>query len=86
MHPAFYLDQANRALDRNVRLGPWIHVSSTVRHLGAARVGETLQTRARVRSLFERKGREFVELDLAVLARGSGRPLAHVLHTAIYRL
>jgi acyl dehydratase len=86
VHPAFYLDQANRALDRNVRLGPWIHVSSAVRHLGTARVGETLQTRARVRSLFERKGREFVELDLAVLARGSGRPLAHVLHTAIYRL
>jgi hypothetical protein len=86
VHPAFYLDQANRALDRNVRMGPWIHVSSIVRHLAAARVGETLQTRARVRSLFQRKGRDFVELDLAVLARGTGRPLAHVLHTAIYHL
>ncbi len=86
VHPAFYLDQANRALDRNVRLGPWIHVSSSVRHLAAARVGERLQTRGRVRSLFEKKGREFVELDLAILARGSSRPLAHILHTAIYRL
>src|SRR5262249_8299277 len=31
VHPAFYLDQANRALDRNVRVGPWIHVESRVR-------------------------------------------------------
>ena len=86
VHPAFYLDQANRALDRNVRMGPWIHVSSVVRHLGGARVGETLATRGRVRSLFERKGREMVELDLAILAGPRARPVAHVLHTAIYRL
>jgi len=59
-------------------------VSSTVRHLAAARMGARLETRGRVRSLFEKKGREFAELDLAILA--SGRPVAHVLHTAIYRL
>ena len=84
VHPAFYLDQANRAFDQNVRLGPWVHVSSTVRHLGPARVGDRLQTRGRVRSLFEKKGREFAELDLVILA--NGRPVAHVLHTAIYKL
>ncbi len=39
IHPAFYLDQANRALDRNVRLGLWIHAASRVRHLGGARIG-----------------------------------------------
>lgn len=85
VHPAFFLDQANRALDRNVRLGPWIHVSSTIQHLGGARVGQTLETRGRVRALFERKGREYVKLDLLIMA-GGGRPVAHVLHTAIYRL
>ena len=60
-----------------------------MRHLGGARVGETLATRGRVRSLFEKKGREFVEADLAVLAietGGRARPVAHVLHTAIYRM
>lgn len=86
VHPAFYLDQANRALDRNVRLGPWIHVGSRVRHLAGARVGERLATRGRVRSLWEKKGREYVELDLAIVAGASARPVAHVLHTAIYRL
>lgn len=84
VHPAFFLDQANRALDRNVRLGPWVHVESRIRHLGGARVGETLETRGRVRSLYEKKGRQYVELDLVVLA--GARPAAHVLHTAIYQL
>jgi acyl dehydratase len=86
VHPAFFLDQANKALSLNVRLGPWIHVGSVVRHLGGARVGETLATRGRVRSLFEKKGREFVELDLVVVAGDRPRPVAHILHTAIYQL
>ena len=84
VHPAFYLDQANKALSQNVRLGPWIHVGSVIQHFSPARVGETLATRGRVRSLFEKKGREFVELDLLVSA--GERPVAHVLHTAIYRM
>jgi acyl dehydratase len=86
VHPAFFLDQANKALRQNVRLGPWIHVGSVVRHLGGARLGETLATRGRVRSVFEKKGREFVELDLVVVAGERARPVAHILHTAIYRL
>ena len=85
VHPAFYLDQANRALDRNVRVSPWIHVESQGQHLGIVRVGERLETRARVKNLFEGKGHEFVELDLLLLAEGS-RPVASVRHTAIYRL
>jgi hypothetical protein len=86
IHPAFYLDQSNRALRQNVRVGPWIHVGSVIRHLGGARVGETLATRGRVRSVFEKKGREFVELDLAIVAGPRPRAVAHILHTAIFKL
>lgn len=85
IHPAFYLQQANRALSQNVKLGPWIHVASAVRHLGPARVGDTLETRGKVRSVYDKKGRDYVELELVVLA-GERRPIAHVLHTAIYHL
>jgi len=84
VHPGFYLEQANRALDRNVAMGPWIHVGSVVRHLGGARIGDQLSTRGKVRSVFEKRGREFVELDLVIVAGAT--PVAHVLHTAIYRL
>lgn len=85
VHPAFFLQQANKALSQNVLLGPWIHVGSVVRHFGGARVGETLSTRGKVRSLTEKKGREMVELDLLLLA-DAARPVAHVYHSAIYRL
>ncbi len=86
VHPAFFLDQANRAVDRNVVVGPWIHTASRVRHLGVARIGERLETRGRIRSLWEKKGREYLELDLLVVAGPRARPVAHVVHTAIYRL
>lgn len=86
VHPGFLLEQGNRAVDRNVTMGPWIHVGSAVRHLGGARLGERLATRGRVRSLFEKKGREFVELELVIVAGERARPVASLLHTAIYRL
>jgi len=84
-HPGLYLHEANRALSRNVIVSPWIHVESEGQHLGALRIGERLETRARVGSLFERKGHEFVELDLLLLADGK-RPVAHIRHKAIYQL
>lgn len=84
-HPALYLDQANRALDRNVRGSPWVHVESHGQHLGVTRVGEHLFTRGKIKRLFERKGHEFVELDLLLVANGSW-PVASIRHVAIYQL
>jgi acyl dehydratase len=84
-HPGLYLAEANRALSRNVLVSPWIHVESEGQHLGPLAVGERLDTRARVGRLFEKKGHEFVELDLLLLAEGR-RPVARIRHVAIYRL
>ena len=84
VHPAFFTHMGNRCLRSNVVIGPWIHIGSVVRHLGGARLNGSLAARARVRSLWDKKGRDFVELDIAILA--NGRPVAHVLHSAIYRL
>ncbi len=85
IHPAFYLDQGNRAVDQNVRLGPWIHAGSEVRHLSPALAGARITTRGRVRRVFEKKGNEFVELDLLLVA-DDARPVARLRHVAIYRL
>jgi acyl dehydratase len=84
-HPGQLLQQANRALSENVALGPWVHVESQVAHCGLARVGDRLTTRGRVARVFEKKGHEFVELDLLVVA-DEGRPILQVRHLAIYRL
>jgi acyl dehydratase len=85
LHPALLLRQANRALSENVTLGPWIHVSSDVAHCDVARAGERLETRGRIARVFERKGRDWVDLDLLVVA-GGARPVARIHHTAIYRM
>jgi hypothetical protein len=84
-HPGIYLEQANRALDRNVRVSPWIHVESHGQHLSVAHVRERLETRARIKHLFQGRGHEFVELDLLLLAEGA-RAVASIRHVAIYQL
>ncbi len=83
-HPALLLGLANQVLVQNVVLGPWIHTASEVTHYSLARYGDTITLRSRVAECFERKGHEFVVLDLLVVAE-PGRPVQHVRHTAIYK-
>ena len=84
VHPGTVLRMANFALLKNVLLGPWIHAGSVIQNFSAARVGETLTARSRVAANYERKGHLFVELNVLVLG-DAARPVAQVLHTAIYR-
>ena len=83
LHPGMILRTCNWALTHSVALGPWIHVGSRIRHLAAGLVGETLSVRARVAANYQRKGHGFVELDALVVA--GSRPLAQIVHTAIWR-
>ena len=83
-HPGILLRLCNSALRENVVLPPWIHVGSTMRHLSVARVGEALSARTRVVANYDKKGHRLVDMDCLLLA--GERPVAHVLHTAIYRL
>ena len=79
------LTLANHLLMQNVKLGPWLHVASEIRHFGLARGGDRLSVRGRVAERFERKGHRFVVLDIAVVA-GIDRLVEQVRHTAIYEL
>ena len=83
VHPGNILRMCNFALFRNVKMGPWIHVGSKVQNLGLARAGEPLSARSRVLANYEKKGHRFVDMDVLVLS--GERPVAHVLHTAIYQ-
>lgn len=82
-HPGWLLRHANRVLASNVRLGPWIHVESHVRHHDVLREHEPLETHAVVTREWASKGHRFVALDVDLVA--DGRRVAHVGHTAIYR-
>ncbi len=83
VHPGLILRLGNWALWHNVVLGPWIHVGSRVQNFSAARIGQELTVFGRVTGNDVRKGHKFVDLDL--LVRADGIPVARIAHTAIYR-
>jgi acyl dehydratase len=83
-HPAILLSLANEILISNYILGPWIHSSSEIRNANPARDGENLHVRGKIIDAYERKGHEFVVLDVAIL---SGDALiTRFRHTAIWKL
>lgn len=83
-HPGWLILLANLALSNNVALGPWIHVSSDMRFLSSVRAGERVSALSRVADCFERKGNRFVDLDVVLVAGEADRPVASVVHRAIY--
>jgi acyl dehydratase len=83
-HPFTLLSLANQILVRNYKLGPWIHAASDLINWSAARDGEEISARGRTADCFERKGHEFVVLDLLLVAENA-RIVQQVRHTAIYR-
>jgi len=83
VHPGLILRMGNWVLGTNVKLGPWIHVGSAVRHFATGTVGDAITGRAQVVANYTHKGHKFVELDVLVLAN-EVKPLARIRHTAIY--
>ena len=81
-HPGALIRAANSVLSSSVRLGPWIHVASATRLLGLVHDGDVVTTYGRVVERFERKGHQFVELDVCSMV--GDRPVMAVRHTAIY--
>ena len=82
-HPGWLLRTANFVLAANVKLGPWIHVSSEVQHNGLVHDRDRVSTRARVSDVFEAKGHKFVTLDVAIVVNEDTQVM-RVGHTAIY--
>lgn len=82
-HPAIILGLANEVLMHNYTLGPWIHASSEVRNASPVRDGEPVQVRAKILDAYERKGHQFIVLDVAILS--AGRLVSRIRHTAIWK-
>jgi acyl dehydratase len=82
-HPGWLIQAANEILSSNVKLGPWIHVSSQATFVTPAIDGDVLTTRGRVVETFERKGHKFVDLDVLVVANDTA-PVMHARHQAIF--
>ena len=63
----------------------WIHTGSRLANYTSARVGDELTVQATVADNYERKGHRLVDLDALIIANGQ-TPVAHIVHTAVYRL
>jgi hypothetical protein len=86
-HPAWLLRQANIIVDQNFAVGPWIHVASEIRNHGLAHNDEPIEVRAQLIDLFEKKGNEYFDLDVVLLADGDpDRLVMRVMHRAIYKM
>jgi acyl dehydratase len=84
VHPGMLLGGANRILSANVVLPAWLHVESEMAHFRAVVFGEPVEVRSRVAEVFEKKGHQFVRLDVAWLSGSETVAVAH--HTAIWQL
>jgi acyl dehydratase len=82
IHSGTILRACNWALTHNAKMGPWIHVGSTIQQLSPGRIGEEVTVRAKVVRNYENKGHKIVELDALVIAGKT--PIARVAHNAIY--
>jgi acyl dehydratase len=85
VHPGWILRACNAVLVDSVVLGPWIHVGSRVQNFDCVHIGEEITARAIVVANTEKKGHQFVDLDVIVVASGE-RVAARVKHVAIWKL
>ena len=83
VHPGILLRQCNRIFSEHFILGPWIHVASDITTYRHCQVGEALEVRGVSVQKFEKKGHEFVVLD--ILIRTAGEAVQRVKHTCIFR-
>jgi acyl dehydratase len=84
-NPAFMLGLTNWALAVNVYLDAWLHLQTEHRFFAPVEPGAGLIAESRIVDLFEKKGHEFVDLDVDVFFE-DGRAAMTARLRAIYRL
>ena len=84
VEPRAVLQFSNEMLVRNFKLGPWIHAGSEIQNYSAVRPGDEISARGRIHDRYQRKGHEFVVVNVMLIANGD-RLAQTVRHTAIYQ-
>jgi hypothetical protein len=82
---AFLLGLTDWAIARNVKLAPWLHLQTWSHQLAPVPFGSELVVEPKVVELFERKGHQFVDLDVAAFDQHE-QPELSARMRCIYRL
>jgi len=84
--PAFVLGLTNWVLAANVAMSAWLHLETDSRFFRAVAPASELAVEAAIADLFERKGHEFVDVDVGVFDTADDAAVAAVRLRAIYQL
>jgi len=85
-NPAFVLGLTNWLLAANVRMSPWLHLETHAQAYRAIEPDTELVAEAAIADLFEKKGHQFVDVDVTVLGRADSRVYSSIRLRAIYQM
>ncbi len=83
---SFLLGCGNWILAGNVYMNPWIHLETRSRNFAAVPRGTSLIAEMQVIDTFEKKGHEFVDVDVALFDEANDACVMTIWQRAIYRL
>jgi hypothetical protein len=84
--PAFVLALTNWILGNNARMSPWLHLQSESQNHRSISSGQDLVIEASIADLFEKKGHEFVDVDVGIFLEKTREAAAAVRLRAIYKM
>ena len=85
-NPAFVLGLTNWALAGNVRMSPWLHLQTDSQNYRPIAADTELVVESTIADLFEKKGHEFIDVEMNIFDRADEAAVASVRLRAIYRL
>jgi hypothetical protein len=85
-NPAFVLGLTNWALAANVRMSPWLHLQTDSQNYRPIAANTELVVESVISDLFEKKGHEFIDVDMNIFDRADDTSVASVRLRAIYKL
>ena len=83
---AFVLGLTNWALAGNVRMSPWLHLQTDSQNYRPIAADTELVVESTIADLFEKKGHEFIDVDMSIFDRADEAAVASVRLRAIYKL
>ena len=85
-NPANLLGLTNWALAGHVEISPWLHLQTDSQNYAPIPPGSEMVAEVAISDLFERKGHEFVDLDVAVYFEATREPAMSARLRAIYQM
>jgi hypothetical protein len=85
-NPANTLGITNWVLGGNVKISPWLHLQTDSQNYAPIPPGSELVAEVAIADLFERKGHEFVDLDVSVYFEATQKVVMSARLRAIYKM